>query len=196
LATELEGIRLIIGLGNPGPRYAETRHNVGAWLINHLAEKENQTWQYSSKFHGNYCKIKRNDHNVILFNPDTFMNCSGQAVLAIAHFYRILPQQILIAHDELDFPSGKIRLKSGGGHGGHNGLRDTVNKLGSSDFMRIRIGIGHPGNKHQVSDYVLKKPSSDDLILIDQSLEKALSVIDLLIAGKVEKAFLTLHSEI
>tara|TARA_A100001015_G_scaffold92938_1_gene103379 strand:+ start:2084 stop:2458 length:375 start_codon:yes stop_codon:yes gene_type:complete len=123
------------------------------------------------------------------------MNCSGQAVLAIAHFYRILPQQILIAHDELDFPSGKIRLKLGGGHGGHNGLRDTVNKLSSSDFMRIRIGIGHPGNKHQVSDYVLKKPNDDDLILINQSIDKALSIIDLLITGQYEKAFLTLHSE-
>jgi peptidyl-tRNA hydrolase, PTH1 family len=189
------GIRLIVGLGNPGPKYTDTRHNVGAWLIESLANKLNLPLQHNSKLKGYLTKIKQQDENVFLFLPETYMNESGQAILAIAHFYRIPPEQILIAHDELDFPCGKIRLKKNGGHGGHNGLRDTANRLGSSDFMRLRIGIGHPGDKNLVSNYVLKNPSSHDQALIIQSIEKAMPVINLLTQGEFEKAFLTLHSE-
>ncbi len=193
--TRSNGIRLIAGLGNPGPKYTNTRHNVGAWLIESLTNRHNLNLQHNSKLKGYVTKITTADRSALLFVPDTYMNESGQAILAIAHFYRIPPEQILIAHDELDFPCGKVRLKRSGGHGGHNGLRDIVNKLGSNDFFRLRIGIGHPGDKHQVSNYVLKNPSSEDNQLIHQSIDKATSVIDLLTQGETEKAFMTLHSE-
>ena len=188
-------IKLIVGLGNPGPQYENTRHNVGARLIQHLCEKNQLSLTNESKFKGSLCKQTHDDKRLLLFIPSTFMNESGQAVLAIAHFYRIPPQQILIAHDELDFSPGVIRLKSNGGHGGHNGLRDIINKLGTNQFHRLRIGIGRPENSNQVSNYVLSAPNAADNNQINKAIESSEESICLLTLGQINKAFLTLHSE-
>jgi peptidyl-tRNA hydrolase, PTH1 family len=195
LPTDKKGIQLIVGLGNPGQRYNDTRHNVGAWLIHHLAATHNITLSYNKKLKGNVGKLSLNGNNTYLFIPETYMNESGQAVLAIAHFYNIPPEQILVAHDELDFPTGKIRIKCGGGHGGHNGLRDTINKISSRDFYRIRIGINHPGDQGEVSNYVLSKPKQAEKEEIIESIEKSTQAIELLTQAEFEKAFLQLHSE-
>jgi peptidyl-tRNA hydrolase, PTH1 family len=195
LSSANTGIRLIVGLGNPGPTYTNTRHNVGAWLVNHIAAKNNICLNQNKKLKGCVGKLSHDADNTFLFIPDTYMNESGQAILAIAQFYQIAPENILVAHDELDFPAGKIRIKFGGGHGGHNGLRDTINKLSSKDFYRIRIGINHPGNRNQVSNYVLSKPNNADTNAILDAIEATNNVIDLLTSGQFEQAFLQLHSE-
>ena len=138
-------IKLIVGLGNPGNQYEKTRHNAGFWFIDTLASQLGETLKHESKFHGEVVKTAINYRNVWLLKPDTFMNKSGLAIAALANFYKIEPEEILIVHDELDIPPGSIRFKVGGGHGGHNGLRDTVAKMGSKSFQRLRVGIGHPG---------------------------------------------------
>jgi peptidyl-tRNA hydrolase, PTH1 family len=195
LESKETAIKLIVGLGNPGPQYINTRHNVGAWLIQSLCEKNHLTLTNEPKFKGRLCKQTHNEKRLLLFIPNTFMNESGQAVVAVAHFYRIPPQQILIAHDELDFAPGIIRLKSNGGHGGHNGLRDIINKLGSNEFHRIRIGIGRPQHSGQVSNYVLNAPSKLESGQINKAIESCEDSITLLTQGEFNKAFLTLHSE-
>lgn len=188
-----DGIKLIVGLGNPGPEYAATRHNVGAWLVAQLADSKNLSLAPEKKFFGLTAKATQNGVAYWLLNPTTYMNDSGRAVVALANFYKITPAEILVAHDELDFPAGDIRLKQGGGHGGHNGLRDIIECLGP-DFYRLRIGIGHPGHRDQVTPYVLSAPSSSDKKLILQSIDNVLTIIPDLIEGHFQKAMQTLHS--
>lgn len=184
-----EGIKLIIGLGNPGPDYIYTRHNAGVWFLRELAAKEQADFKLETKLKAEVCKLSNGCRLVI---PTTYMNDSGQAVLAVAHYFKTPPEQILVAHDELDFPAGSVKIKKAGGHGGHNGLRDIIKRIGA-DFWRLRIGIGHPGDKNKVHSYVLNKPNKQDEALIMQSIDRALGEIDLLWAGHFEKAMTALH---
>jgi PTH1 family peptidyl-tRNA hydrolase len=188
-------VKLIVGLGNPGPAYERTRHNVGADLVTQLAASANRVLKPESKFFGATGKLLIDGVSVRLLIPGTFMNRSGQAISALARFYQISTDSILVAHDELDLPVGTARFKKGGGHGGHNGLRDTIQSLGNNkDFARLRIGIGHPGNAKQVVEYVLKKPSPSDQSLISQSIDQVLTVLPLAVTGQWERAMTALHS--
>ena len=188
-------VELIVGLGNPGPNYERTRHNAGADLVLELAKSLHVELKHDSKFFGDTARVTLDGHDVRLLIPSTFMNLSGKSVNGLAKFYQIAPENILVVHDELDLPPGVSRFKKGGGHGGHNGLRDTIKCLGNNkDFARLRIGIGHPGNAKQVADYVLKKASPDDQQLIINSIDDALRALPLAVAGEWEKAMLKLHS--
>lgn len=189
----MNGITAIIGLGNPGDKYAKTRHNAGAWFVDLLAEKNRVDFKLDKKLHGFVGVFTEAHQKIYLFKPTTYMNESGLAVNAFAQFYKIIPQQMLVAHDELDFEAGDTRLKQGGGHGGHNGLRDMIACLNSADFMRLRVGIGHPGHRDDVSDYVLHHPSKIDFEKIMMSLDDAVGVVPLLVEGHVQKAFHLLH---
>ncbi len=189
-------ISLIVGLGNPGAEYENTRHNAGAWLVNQLAIQHQQSLRFENKFHGAIATVKIATHKCYLFIPTTFMNHSGQAVCAVAKFYKIAPSQILIAHDEIDLPAGTVRLKFAGGHGGHNGLRDIFKALGSQDFYRLRIGVGRPKHSSEVIDYVLKKPSKNQQMQIDNAIDDALRVIPDVIIGNIQQAMKNLHTEI
>lgn len=163
--------RLVVGLGNPGAEYADTRHNAGFWLCERLATKLGAALRRESRFHG---LAGRTQDQVWLLLPQTYMNHSGQAVAALARFYRIPPAEMLVLHDELDLPPGTLRLKFGGGLGGHNGLKDIAAHLGTQDFWRLRIGVGHPGDRDQVVDYVLKKPRAEERTLIEAAIDRAL----------------------
>lgn len=196
MSNSIDDIQLIVGLGNPGPDYSTTRHNVGQWFVEALAKQNSAVFKVESKYKAHIAKIKIAGKEVALLIPTTYMNESGQAISLYANFFKILPEQILIVHDELDLPAGVARLKQGGGHGGHNGLRDTISKLANNkEFMRLRIGIGHPGDKNKVTSYVLKKPSTDEKIAIDNSIDKALSIIDKVIVGEMQSAMTLLHTE-
>lgn len=188
-------IRLIVGLGNPGSEYEGTRHNAGAFFVHELARQAGQSLSTESKFFGQTARVTFANSDLRLLIPTTFMNRSGKAVAALANFYRIDPDEMLIAHDELDIPPGQARFKQGGGHGGHNGLRDIVPALGGSkDFHRLRIGIGHPGHASKVSGYVLAKPSKQDREAIDAVIDEALRALPLLLSGDAVKAMTQLHS--
>ncbi|MBI3479121.1 MAG: aminoacyl-tRNA hydrolase [Nitrosomonadales bacterium] len=187
-------IRLIIGLGNPGSEYETTRHNVGFWWVDELALIQKQSFKSESKFLGLTARAQLHGHETWLLKPQTFMNHSGRSVGALAQFYKISPAEILVVHDELDLPPGVARLKIGGGHGGHNGLKDIIAHLGSNDFWRLRIGIGHPGERSEVSNYVLGNPRLEDRELIDAAMKKAHGLAHLIIEGKPEAAMLKLHS--
>ncbi|MGD9152748.1 MAG: aminoacyl-tRNA hydrolase [Gammaproteobacteria bacterium] len=187
-------IRLIVGLGNPGPEYELTRHNAGAWFVEKIAAETTSTLNFNKKFHGLTCKTKINQHDCHLLIPTTFMNDSGQAVLALANFYKILPQEILVAHDDLDLPIGTVKLKQGGGHGGHNGLRDIISRLGSNDFARLRIGIGHPGSKERVTGHVLSKAKKAEKEKIDLAIDDTIAVLPKIISGNLAAAMQELHS--
>ncbi|MDG1813970.1 MAG: aminoacyl-tRNA hydrolase [Porticoccaceae bacterium] len=188
-------VELIVGLGNPGPNYERTRHNAGADLVLELAKSLHVELKHESKFFGDTARVTLDGHDVRLLIPSTFMNLSGKSINALAKFYQIAPEAILVVHDELDKPPGEARFKKGGGHGGHNGLRDTIKCLGNNkEFARLRIGIGHPGNAKQVADYVLKKASPNDQQLIIDSIDDALRALPLAVAGEWEKAMLKLHS--
>ena len=188
-------IRLIVGLGNPGSEYEGTRHNAGAFFVHELARQAGQSLSTESKFFGQTARVTFANSDLRLLVPSTFMNRSGRAVAAMANFYRIEPEEMLIAHDELDIPPGQARFKQGGGHGGHNGLRDIVPALGGSkDFHRLRIGIGHPGHASKVSGYVLAKPSKQDREAIDAVIDEALRALGLLLSGDAVKAMTQLHS--
>lgn len=180
-------IKLIVGLGNPGNEYKDTRHNTGFWFVDKISEQFGISLSHDKKFHGDVGRGTIFGQDVRLLKPDTFMNRSGLAVVPLAKFYNIAPTEILIAHDELDIAPGSIRLKTGGGHGGHNGLRDILPHIGA-DFHRLRIGIGHPGHASKVSGWVLSKPSSDDGINIDKALDCALDNLNLIMAGDFDKA--------
>ena len=188
-------LKLIVGLGNPGSEYTETRHNAGFWFVEELAAANGAQFRSEKKFHGEVAKIHVAGCDIWLLKPQTFMNRSGQAIKSLASFYRMNAENILVAHDELDLEVGVIKLKMGGGHGGHNGLRDTIAHLGTKDFHRLRIGIGHPGSKNQVVDYVLHRPSQDERIGIDNAISDARSVLPLLAEGAMEKAMHQLHSK-
>lgn len=164
-------IQLIVGLGNPGPDYKETRHNAGAWFIETLCQQLRLSLKAESKFHAQHTKWTFGGKDYHILIPTTFMNHSGQAVGSFAKYYQIPPEAILIAHDELDFPAGECHFKTGGGHAGHNGLRDVIHHLNSREFHRIRLGIGHPGNKDEVSDYVLTNPSKEERQFIKAAIQ-------------------------
>jgi PTH1 family peptidyl-tRNA hydrolase len=188
-------IKLIVGIGNPGAEYQDTRHNAGVWFVELLANHWQQNFHNEKKFKGRIATVKIGDIESWLVIPTTYMNLSGQAVNAIAKFYKLIPEEILIVHDELDFEPGIIRLKHSGGSGGHNGLKDIIAQLGSANFYRLRIGIGHPGNRDQVLDYVLHKPSANDNELIRQAMEKTLPLIPDLVQGQISKVTQKLHSD-
>jgi PTH1 family peptidyl-tRNA hydrolase len=189
-------IQLIVGLGNPGPQYERTRHNAGFWFVEAIARRHGGSFKSESKFHGEACKVHLEGKELWLLKPMSFMNKSGQAIAALARFYKIPPEGILVAHDELDLSPGDIRLKSGGGHGGHNGLRDTIDRLGGSrDFQRLRIGIGHPGHSSQVTGYVLGKAPADEQREMEDAIDRALDVLPLAISGELQKAMNRLHSK-
>ncbi|MEH6577253.1 MAG: aminoacyl-tRNA hydrolase [Amphritea sp.] len=188
-------IQLIVGLGNPGQQYHKTRHNAGAELVEQLAARHLSPLKTDSKFHGLYAKITLNNQPVHLLIPNTFMNLSGQAVAALANFYKIPAESILVAHDELDLPPGVARFKQGGGHGGHNGLRDIISRMGNNkNFYRLRLGIGHPGSASQVSGFVLKKAPVSERELTLAAIDEALRVLDQATNGDWHKAMNTLHT--
>ena len=188
-------VDMIVGLGNPGPKYHRTRHNAGADFVRELAHSCGATLSTESKFYGETARINLNGRDIRLLIPNTYMNRSGQAVSAYAKFYQITPNNILVAHDELDHSPGTVRFKIAGGHGGHNGLRDIIKALGNNrEFARLRIGIGHPGHADQVADYVLKKASKGDQQLIDNSISDALHYLPLASQGQWEQAMNKLHS--
>lgn len=183
----LVSISLIVGLGNPGTEYAQTRHNAGFWYVERLAQRYGISLKSESRFHGLTGRGQIEGHDVRLLLPSTFMNRSGQAVVPMAKFFQVSPAQLLIAHDELDLASGVIRLKSAGGHGGHNGLRDIVPHLGN-EFHRLRIGIGHPGHRDKVTGHVLGKAPNAEQALLDQALDEALRLTELIVAGQLPQA--------
>ncbi|WP_074012908.1 aminoacyl-tRNA hydrolase [Candidatus Sodalis sp. SoCistrobi] len=188
-------IKLIVGLANPGAEYAATRHNAGAWYVELLAERYRQTLKEESKFYGYTGRLNLGGQDVRLLVPTTFMNLSGKAVAAMATFYRIAPEEILVAHDELDLLPGSARLKLGGGHGGHNGLKDIISRLGNNpQFHRLRIGIGHPGDKNQVVGFVLGKPPTAELQLIDGAIDEAVRCTEILVTQDAVKAMNRLHA--
>lgn len=194
MAGVVSSVSLIVGLGNPGSDYEQTRHNAGFFLVDRIAQQNGAIFRKESKFHGSVTKANINGRNIWLLKPETFMNRSGQAIAAIARFYKIEPDAIVVAHDELDLNPGIARLKLNGGHGGHNGLRDTIAHLGTKNFQRLRIGIGHPGNARQVHNYVLKRASVDEQIEIDHAIDRIMSVLPLIIAGESQKAMNELHT--
>ncbi len=188
-------IKLIVGLGNPGDKYADTRHNAGEWLIARLAQRFNVTLNAENKFFGNVGKTLMNGKEIRFLVPTTFMNLSGKAVGALANFYRIKPEEILVLHDELDLPPGSVKLKLGGGHGGHNGLKDIVAALGNNNnFYRLRIGIGHPGHRDLVAGYVLNKPSPSEREALEKALDEAANCVELLFKDGIVKATNRLNS--
>jgi PTH1 family peptidyl-tRNA hydrolase len=189
-----EPIKLIVGLGNPGREYEATRHNAGFWWVDELARSHNVNFKADSKFHGLVAKANLHGHEVHLLKPQTFMNVSGRSVGAVAQFYKIEPAQILVVHDELDLPPGSAKLKLGGGHGGHNGLKDIIAHLGTKEFWRLRIGIGHPGERDQVVNYVLNAPRKEEQVLIEEAMQRGQDVAALIVEGKLEAAMLKLHS--
>jgi PTH1 family peptidyl-tRNA hydrolase len=188
------GIRLIVGLGNPGPEYERTRHNAGFWLLDRLAADHQGQFKAESKFHSMLARVRVGGRDLRLLKPMTYMNHSGRAVAAVVRYYDIAPEQLLVAYDELDLPAGRLKLKLGGGHAGHNGMRDTIAALGSRDFWRLRIGIDHPGSKEQVVAYVLSRPSKQDAAAILDAIDDAGRGLPELIDGKFQLAMNRLHS--
>ena len=189
-----QSISLIAGLGNPGSQYAGTRHNAGFWFLGELQKKYSFSLSSEKKYKAETGHFNFQGRTVRVVAPATFMNLSGESVAPLANFYRIPAQQILVIHDELDMPPGTVKLKKGGGHGGHNGLRDISSKMGTLDFQRMRIGIGHPGNAKMVSGYVLKKPSEDDRYSILQAIDRGIDVMDQVLSGDFAAAMLKLHT--
>ncbi len=190
----MSAIRCVVGLGNPGPKYAETRHNVGFWLVDRLARRYGATLRAENKFSGELARMRSEAGECWLLKPMTYMNNSGRAVSALARFYKIPLEQILVVHDELDLAPGVVRLKKGGGHGGHNGLRDIVSAMGGKDFYRARIGIGHPGHKDAVTDYVLSRPYKAEQAAIEQGLDELERHWSLIQAGEMQSAMQAIHS--
>lgn len=188
-------IKLIVGLGNPGREYEATRHNAGFWWVEAFARQQGASFRSEAKFHGVAARAVLHGHELHLLMPQTFMNVSGRAVGAFAQFYKLAPAQILVVHDELDLPPGAAKLKLGGGPGGHNGLKDIIAHLGSKDFWRLRLGVGHPGERSEVSNFVLNAPRKEEQALIDAAMVRALEIAPLIVAGKLEAAMLKLHSD-
>ena len=187
-------IRLIAGLGNPGPEYQDTRHNAGFWWVDEAARLLKAPLHLERGHFGLVARANVAGQTVWLVELQTFMNLSGKSVASVARFYKIAPEEVLVVHDELDLPPGEAKLKRGGGHAGHNGLRDIHGQLGSADYWRLRVGIGHPGNKNEVANWVLKKPSPDDRIAIAQALDRSLKALPHLIAGEMAKATALIHT--
>ncbi len=190
-----DSLKAVIGVGNPGAEYARTRHNAGFWLADRMAEAYRGSFRAESKFAGELARVRIGAQDVLLLKPATFMNRSGEAAQKLAQFYKLAPTDLLIAHDELDLPAGTVRLKRGGGHGGHNGLRSLHQHVGE-EYLRLRIGIGHPGHRDLVLNYVLGRASGADQQLIDDALTRAQSAIELLFNKGFEKAAQQLHTEV
>ena len=190
----MEGLRLIVGLGNPGPEHARTRHNAGFRLVDALADAQGVRFGLESKLFGETARVQIGGRPVWLLRPSTFMNLSGKSVAAALRYWKIEPEQALLAHDELDLPPGVARLKFDGGHGGQNGLRDTIRLLGHGRFHRLRIGIGNPGHKDRVGSWVLGRPGSDDDILINRAIDDAIAVLPLAVEGDFNEAMKRLHT--
>ncbi|NVJ51962.1 MAG: aminoacyl-tRNA hydrolase [Gammaproteobacteria bacterium] len=191
----MSAIKLIVGLANPGPQYQDTRHNAGAWFVEQLSRSFNIPLSEDAKHFGWLGRGLIGQSDVRLLIPTTFMNLSGKSVASVANFFKLDVSQILVAHDELDINPGEIRLKKGGGHGGHNGLRDIISQMGNQrDFYRLRVGIGHPGDKNKVSGFVLSKPSLTERTRIDDAVYEAVRSIDDIIGGRFDKAMQYLHS--
>jgi peptidyl-tRNA hydrolase, PTH1 family len=186
-------LRIIVGLGNPGPEHLVTRHNAGFWFVDLLARRHSGEFRDYRKFSGETAKINIEGQEIVLLKPTTYMNRSGLSIRQLSDFYKIKPEDILVAHDELDLPVGTVRLKQGGGHGGHNGLRDTIAHIGET-FWRMRLGIGHPGNKAEVIDYVLTRaPRAEEDLVLD-AVGIAVDCIPLLLEQGAERAMTRLHS--
>jgi peptidyl-tRNA hydrolase, PTH1 family len=188
-------IRLLVGLGNPGAEYESTRHNAGFWFIDEVARALKVSLVPERSYFGLAARANTAAGPVWLLEPMTYMNLSGKSVAALARFFKIAPQEILVAHDELDLLPGQVKLKLGGSHAGHNGLKDIHAQLGSPDYWRLRLGIGHPGVKAEVVNYVLKKPSAEHRDAIDKTIAQSLSALDLLLAGEMEKAMMKIHAK-
>lgn len=192
-------IRLLVGLGNPGPDYDATRHNAGFWWIDAVARKLGATLQPERSYFGLVARVNRPlpgiEGPVWLLEPMTYMNLSGKSVAALARFFKIAPSEILVVHDELDLLPGQMKLKQGGSPAGHNGLKDIQAQLGSPDYWRLRLGIGHPGVRAEVIHYVLKKPSADHRDAIDRCIDQSVAALDLLLAGDMTKAMMQLHAK-
>ncbi|MBO4119386.1 aminoacyl-tRNA hydrolase [Cupriavidus gilardii] len=193
-------IKLIVGLGNPGAEYEATRHNAGFWLIDQLARMAGAAPRVEGRFHGLAARARLWDQDIWLLKPSTFMNRSGLAVVSLARFYKILPDEILVAHDEMDLPAGAVKLKRGGGSGGHNGLKDISAHLSTPDYWRLRIGVGHPRNaggaadREDVVNFVLKPPRREEQQAIDEAIDRSVAHLSLLAKGEAERAMMQLHS--
>lgn len=191
-------LRLVVGLGNVGAEYEATRHNAGYWFVDAVARRAGARFNHEKKFHGNLARANIGGRDLWLLKPTTYMNRSGQSVVALALFYKILPTEILVAHDEIDLMPGAIKLKRGGGTAGHNGLKDTQARLSTADFWRLRIGVGHPRTlnlQQDPGDFVLHPPRRDELTLIDAALERAEGLVDLVVEARFEAAMLKLHTK-
>lgn len=188
-------VQLIVGLGNPGKEYQDTRHNAGFWFVDELARQEGASFKLEKKFQAETTRCRLAGEECWLLKPQTFMNLSGQSVQALANFYKIPIDAILVVHDELDLDVGVVRLKEGGGHGGHNGLRDIINKMAGNNFLRLRIGIGHPGDKSRVTGHVLNKVTTDDRIDIERAIDSAIRELPLIMNGEVQRAMNILHTK-
>jgi len=190
-----QSIRLVVGLGNPGPKYQDTRHNAGFWFVDLLSRRYGGRLLNESKFHGLLDRVRIDGFDLRMLQPLTFMNRSGQSVSALAHYLDIAPEAILVVHDELDLAPGQVRLKQGGGHAGHNGLRDIMNALGSREFWRLRVGIDHPGDRSQVVDYVLHPPGRDEARAIEACLDEAADALPDILAGRFGPVMNRLHGK-
>lgn len=189
-----DSIKLLVGLGNPGDKYEATRHNAGFWWVDQVAAATNSKLANDTKFYGIAGKLNATTDTWLL-KPTTFMNASGKAVSALANYYKITPAQILVIHDELDLPPETVKLKKGGGHGGHNGLKDIAAALGTPDFWRLRLGIGHPGDRNEVINFVLKAPLKDEQTAINQCIDDSIKIVPQLLSGDFENAMLKLHTK-
>ncbi|MEK8049441.1 aminoacyl-tRNA hydrolase [Ideonella sp. DXS22W] len=190
-------IRLIVGLGNPGPEYEDTRHNAGFWWVDGAVRHLGGTLAFDRSYHGNVARVNRTEREggpIWLQQPMTFMNLSGKAVSPLARFFKIAPDEILVVHDELDLPPGEAKLKRGGSAAGHNGLKDIQAQLGTPDFWRLRLGIGHPGHRGEVAAYVLRKPPLDERIAIDQTISRTLEALPQLLEGAFDRATAKIHT--
>ena len=188
-------LKLIIGLGNPGPRYAGTRHNAGFWFVDRLAEKYSCSFSGGQKFAGDIARFRYEGNEYQLLKPRTYMNESGRSVQAVMSYFGISPDEILVVHDEIDFAPGTIRIKQGGGAAGHNGIRDIIGCIGSNAFLRIRIGVGHPGDKDKVIGSVLGKPSKTERHMIEQAIGRGIEVFPMILDGDYQKAMTQLHTD-
>lgn len=186
-------IRIIAGLGNPEDKYERTLHNAGFWFVDALARKYGGSFRYDKKFDADYCRINLHGDDVWLVKPQSYMNLSGGPIRSVMDYYRLQVDELLVAHDEIDLPPGTTRLKKGGGHGGHNGLRDIIRHCGA-DFVRLRLGVGHPGEKSQVTNYVLKRASADTERAIEDNIDDAMAVMPLLIEDGLNAATKALHT--
>ena len=187
-------IKLFVGLGNPGTEYEATRHNAGFWWMDALARDLKAPLAFDKSYHGQAARTSSNGQNIWLLTPQTFMNLSGKSVAALARFFKIAPEEILVAHDELDVAPGQVKLKFGGSHAGHNGLRDIHAQLGTGNYWRLRLGVGHPGTKAEVIDWVLRKPMQEHRAAIDECIARSLKAVPALLAGDMDKATMMIHT--